>query len=49
MAPQSSFATYRQAIRTAHPPVIPYLGVSMQDMVFIGNVVCVVGVIPTRV
>lgn len=35
MAPQSSFATYRQAIRTAHPPVIPYLGVSMQDMVFI--------------
>ncbi len=36
MAPQSSFATYRQAIRTAHPPVIPYLGVSMQDMVFIG-------------
>lgn len=31
----ASFSSYRAAIRAAHPPVIPYLGVSMQDMVFI--------------
>lgn len=35
MAPQASFSSYRAAIRTAHPPVVPYVGVYMQDIVFI--------------
>lgn len=35
MSPQKAFANYRACIRTAHAPLIPYLGVYMQDMVFI--------------
>lgn len=35
MSPQKSFANYRQCIRSAHAPLIPYLGVYMQDMVFL--------------
>jgi son of sevenless-like protein len=35
MSPQKSFANYRGCIRAAHAPLVPYLGVYMQDMVFI--------------
>ncbi len=35
MSPQKSFANYRACIRQAHAPLVPYLGVYMQDMVFI--------------
>lgn len=35
MSPQRSFASYRAAIRSAQPPLVPYLGIFMQDMVFI--------------
>lgn len=35
MSPNKSFANYRQCIRQAHAPLVPYLGVYMQDMVFI--------------
>jgi hypothetical protein len=35
MSPQKSFASYRGCIRQAHAPLVPYLGVYMQDMVFI--------------
>jgi hypothetical protein len=35
MSPDKSFASYRNCIRQAHAPLVPYLGVYMQDMVFI--------------
>ena len=35
MGPQKAFASYRNCIRQAHAPLIPYLGVYMQDMVFL--------------
>ncbi len=35
MSPQKSFGNYRACVRQAHAPLVPYLGVYMQDMVFI--------------
>jgi len=35
MSPDSSFKSYRQALISASPPSLPYLGVSLTDLTFI--------------
>ena len=32
---EQSHHNYREAVRNANPPVIPYLGVSLKDLTFI--------------
>ena len=35
MSPMKSFSAYRTTVHTTQPPLVPYLGIYMQDMVFI--------------
>eukprot|EP00727_Mastigamoeba_balamuthi_P001078 m51a1_g10968 putative mis5 protein (1716) ;mRNA; r:253454-262202 len=34
-SPQGSFTAYREALRSANPPCVPYVGVSLSDLTFI--------------
>lgn len=35
--PQGSYAAFRETLHNANPPCIPYLGVYLSDLTFIGN------------
>ena len=39
MNPEGNFITYRDTLRKSKPPMVPYLGFTLTDLVFINEVI----------